>query len=95
MERYHATSVLSLTARHPARAERLDFKRFYFWPRVGRVLINTGIGRMFALGANRTRRDGRNDVNDPNPTCSEEPRSMTPSLDTWSSQTPKIVWRRE
>ena len=28
MGRYHATSVLSLTARHPAWAERLDFKRF-------------------------------------------------------------------
>src|SRR5262249_10175791 len=31
-KRYHATSVLSLTARHPARAERLDFK-IYFRPR--------------------------------------------------------------
>ena len=29
-QRYHATSVLSLTARHPARAGRLDFKRFIF-----------------------------------------------------------------
>jgi hypothetical protein len=27
-----------------------------------------GIGRMPALGANRTRRDGGNDVNDPNRT---------------------------
>src|SRR5262249_29195952 len=27
-----------------------------------------GIGRMSALGANRTRRDGGNDVNDPQPT---------------------------
>ena len=62
MEPYHATSVLSLTARHPARAERLDFKRFIFG-RVGRVLINASIGRMSALGANRTRRDGGNDVN--------------------------------
>jgi uncharacterized protein YecT (DUF1311 family) len=33
-----------------------------------RVLINAGIGRMSALGANRTRRDGGNDVNDPNRT---------------------------
>ena len=30
MERYHATSMLSLTARHPALAGRLDFKRFVF-----------------------------------------------------------------
>jgi len=63
MERYHATSVLSLTARHPARAERLDFKRFIFGRAVGRALINAGIGRMSALGANLTCRDGRNDVN--------------------------------
>src|SRR5262249_22275083 len=33
-----------------------------------RVLIKAGFGGMSALGANRTRRDGRNDVNDPNPT---------------------------
>src|SRR5262249_27721172 len=65
MERYHATSVLSLTARHPARAERLDFKRFIFGRAVGRALINAGIGRVSAPGANRTCRDGRNDVNDP------------------------------
>jgi len=32
---------------------------------LGRVLINAGIGRMSALGANWTRRDGGNDVNDP------------------------------
>src|SRR6266404_5770375 len=32
---------------------------------LGRVLINAGNGRMSALGANRTRRDGGNDVNDP------------------------------
>src|SRR5262245_34364411 len=32
---------------------------------LGRVLINAGFGRMSALGANRTRRDGGNDVNDP------------------------------
>ena len=32
---------------------------------LGRVLINAGLGRMSALGANRTRRDGGNDVNDP------------------------------
>ena len=32
---------------------------------LGRVLINAGFGRMSALGVNRTRRDGRNDVNDP------------------------------
>ena len=32
---------------------------------VGRVLINAGIGRMSALGANRTRLDGGKDVNDP------------------------------
>ena len=43
MERYHATSVLSLTARHPARAERLDFKRFVFGRAVGRALINAGM----------------------------------------------------
>src|SRR5262245_3451219 len=33
--------------------------------RLGRVLVNAGISRMSALGANRTRRDGGNDVNDP------------------------------
>src|SRR5262245_28426310 len=49
MERYHATSVLSLTARLGRAVE----------------LINAGIGRMSALGANRTRRDGGNDVSDP------------------------------
>ena len=32
------------------------------------VLIHAGIGRMSALGANRTRRDGGNDVNDPQQT---------------------------
>jgi hypothetical protein len=32
---------------------------------LGRALIDAGIGRMSALGANRTRRDGGNDVNDP------------------------------
>src|SRR5215472_11275841 len=64
-ERYHAPSVLSLTARHPARAERLDFKRFVFGRAVGHALINAGFGRTSALGANRTRRDGGNDVNDP------------------------------
>src|SRR5262245_1503282 len=64
-EGYHATSVLSLTWRDPARAGRLDFKRFNFGCAVGRVLINAGIGRMSALGANRTGRDGSNDVNDP------------------------------
>jgi len=32
---------------------------------LGGVLINAGIGRMSALGANRTRRDGENDLNDP------------------------------
>jgi uncharacterized heparinase superfamily protein len=32
---------------------------------LGRVLINAGIGRTSALGANRTCRDGGNDVNDP------------------------------
>ena len=57
--------MLSLTARHPARAERLDFKRFIFGRAVGLALINAGIGRMSALGANRTRRDGENDLNDP------------------------------
>src|SRR5262249_16359643 len=30
------------------------------------VIINAGFGRMSALGANRTRRDGGNDVIDPN-----------------------------
>ena len=54
-----------LTARHPARTERVDFKRFIFGRAVGRALINADIGRMCALGANRTRRDGGNDVNDP------------------------------
>ena len=81
MERYHATSVLSLTARHPARAERLDFKRFVFGRAVGRVLINAGIGRRSAVGAKRTRRDGGNDVNDPKPSSavgitSEDPPSI-------------------
>src|SRR5262249_41364241 len=36
-----------------------------------RVLINADIGRMSALGANRTRREGRNDVNDPLPTLAQ------------------------
>src|SRR5262249_4860285 len=31
-------------------------------PALGRALINAGIGQMSALGANRTRRDGGNDV---------------------------------
>jgi len=73
--------VLSLTARHLARAERtpgtgrsgaqpdprrrLDFKRFIFSCAVER--INAGIGRVSTLGANRTRRDSGNDVNDPTP----------------------------
>src|SRR5262249_17625264 len=35
---------------------------------LGRVLINAGNARRSALGANRTRRDGGNDVNDPEPT---------------------------
>ena len=74
MERYHATSVLSLTARHPARAERLDFKRFIFGRAVGRALINAGIDRMSALEATRTRRDGGNDVNDPKSGHSLPPR---------------------
>jgi len=39
MERYHAASVLSLTTRHPARAGRLDFKRFVFRRAAGRVPI--------------------------------------------------------
>jgi hypothetical protein len=43
MERYHAASVLSLTARQPV-AERLDFERFIFGP----ALINAGSGRMSA-----------------------------------------------
>ena len=68
MERYHATSVLSLTARRPAWVERLDFKRHIFGRAVGRVLINAGFGQMSGLGANRTRRDGGNDVNDPSET---------------------------
>src|SRR5262249_22803848 len=54
MERYHAASVLSLTARHPARAERLDFK-IYFRPRRRPRTHKRIIGRMSALGANRTR----------------------------------------
>ena len=62
-----------LPARHPALAERLDFKRFVFGRAAGRVLINAGIGRMSAPGANRTRRDGGNDVNDPQPTCRGSP----------------------
>src|SRR6516164_9907160 len=52
-EGYHATSVLSLTARRSTRVGRA----------VGRVLINAEI--VSALGVNRTCRDGRNDVNDP------------------------------
>ena len=31
--------------------------------------MNAGIGRMSALGANRTRQDGGNDVNDPKRSC--------------------------
>src|SRR5215510_7367890 len=42
-----------LTARHPAWAKRLDFKRLIFGRAVGRVHINARIGRMSALGANR------------------------------------------
>jgi len=38
---------------------------------LSRVLINAGLGRMSALGANRTRRDGGNDVNDPKRTWSQ------------------------
>ena len=57
-----------LTPRHPTRAGRHDFKRFIFGRAVGRALINAGIGRMSALGANRTLRDGGNDVNDPQET---------------------------
>src|SRR5262249_2656535 len=34
-------------------------------PSEGRSLVKAGISRMSALGANRTRRDGGNDVNDP------------------------------
>ena len=37
--------------------------------RLRRLLINVGIGRMSALRANRTSRDGGNDVNDPDPSC--------------------------
>ena len=44
------------------------FKRFIFGRAVGRALINAGIGRMSALGTNRTRRNDRNDVNDPEET---------------------------
>jgi len=70
MERYHATSVLSLTARQAARAGQRSAVRpttpvIYFGRAVGRAFINAGIGRMSALGANRTCRDGGNDVNDP------------------------------
>src|SRR5437868_11285914 len=36
--------------------------------RLGRVLINASTGRMSAFGANRTRRDGGNDANDPEAT---------------------------
>jgi putative ABC transport system substrate-binding protein len=43
------------------------FKRFVFGRAVSRVLINAGIGRMSTVGANRTRRDAANDVNDPGP----------------------------
>src|SRR5262249_8878439 len=42
-----------LTARHPVRTRRLDFKRFVFGRAVGRILINAGLGRMSALEANR------------------------------------------
>src|SRR5262249_2498931 len=35
---------------------------------IERALTNTGIGRMSALGANRTGRDGGDDVNDPTET---------------------------
>jgi hypothetical protein len=41
---------------------------FVFGRAAGRVLINAGIGRMSALGANRTHRDGGNDVNEPQET---------------------------
>src|SRR6516225_11522599 len=46
---------------------------------LGRVLINAGIGRMSALGANRTRRDGGNDLNDPKRTSSPLMPSYSPA----------------
>jgi len=39
------------------------------WTRLGS--ITAGIGRVSALGANRTRRDGGNDVNDPERTSAK------------------------
>jgi hypothetical protein len=43
----------------------LGAKRLELLRELGRVLINAGISRISALGANRTRRDSGNDVNDP------------------------------
>jgi hypothetical protein len=66
MKRYHATSVLSLGT---LRGRSVLISRdFIFGRAVGRALINAGIGRMSALGTNRTRRNDRNDVNDPEET---------------------------
>src|SRR6516225_4394122 len=45
-----------LTARHPVRTERVDFKRFIFGRAVGRALINAGIGRMIGFLAASTAR---------------------------------------
>src|SRR5262249_56386708 len=58
-------------AKRQSAALRGDRHRLRAHPRdradddLGRVLMNAGLGRMSALGANRTRRDGGNDVNDP------------------------------
>src|SRR5262249_32835698 len=63
----------------------------------GSVLINAGIGRMSALGANRTRRDGGNDVNDPEPTKTPaelaRPRSVqlrSPQLERATKASSKV-----
>src|SRR6516164_11349264 len=49
--------------------------RWFLMRLLERVLINAGIGRMSALGVNRTRRDGGNDVNDPERTLAILSRS--------------------
>src|SRR5215471_16355181 len=45
------------------------------------VLINAGMGRMSAIGENRTRRDGGNDVNDPTETLAAKFAVMQLLLD--------------
>src|SRR5207244_8376224 len=56
---YGLLRAAALGAEGPVRCAGAQIRR----ERVGRVPINAGNGRMSALGANRTRRDGANDEN--------------------------------